>query len=426
MWKGIAAKVDRRRALVWGTALLLAALTLAVAALLYERSQLLYERSQSEERAQSSVGVSEEERESVALYAQALEAVNENYVDPEVIEPEEQTYGAIKGMLDSLGDERHTRFLTPEEVEKTRKALSNKIVTTGVRPEDRGDEVVALTPITGSPAEEAGIEPGDVLIEVNGEGIQGSIVEAAERLNGAEGSTAEVIVRRGGEEREFSLERVELEVPAASWHLISGTDVAHLRLALFSENSAAELEGAITEAREAGAERFVLDLRNNSGGRVNQTEQTAAQFLPAQSTIYVRRKANDEVREETVPEGYQPLESPLVVLVNRESASGAEIHAGALRDNDRAEVAGETTFGTGTVLDEYPLSDGSTILLAIAEWLTPNGDTIRETGIEPDVVARLEEGQKPRTPDEIRGLSGEEISSEDAQLGGAFEVLQNR
>jgi carboxyl-terminal processing protease len=110
--------------------------------------------------------------------------------------------------------------------------------------------------------------------------------------------------------------------------------------------------------------------------------------------------------------------------VNKESASGSEILAGAFQDNERAEVIGETTLGTGTVLDEYPLGDGSVILLAVAEWLRPNREPIREIGIVPDVEAGMEEGQKPRTPDEIRGLSGEEILAEDPQLGRALEVLQ--
>ena len=303
VWKGIAANMNRRRVPVWWMVFLLAALALAVTALLYERSQ-------SEERARKSVDVPEKYSESAALYAQALEAVDENYVDREAVDSAQQTYGAIRGMLKSLGDERHTRFLPPEEVEKTRKALSNKVVTTGVRLEDRGDEVVALAPIDGSPAEEVGVKPGDILITVDGGDVRGDVVAAAERLKGREGSPVSLTVRRSGEKRELSVGRVELEVPAASWNIVPGTDLAHLRLTLFAENSAAELESAISEAREAGAERFVLDLKNNSGGKVDQTETVAARFLPAGSTIYVRRNAYDEEREVRVPDGKEPLQSP--------------------------------------------------------------------------------------------------------------------
>ncbi|HEV8044559.1 MAG TPA: S41 family peptidase, partial [Rubrobacter sp.] len=202
--------------------------------------------------------------------------------------------------------------------------------------------------------------------------------------------------------------------------------IAHLRLSSFSENSASKLEGSISEAREAGAERFIFDLRENPGGLVSQAAEVAAQFLPAGDVVYIRRDADGNEEETAVPEDNEPLDAPLVVLVNEGSSSSAEIVAGAMRDNGRAEVVGETTFGTGTVLDEFTLSDGSAILLGIAEWLTPSGDSIRGSGIEPDIEVELEEEQEPRTPDETEGLTQEEIFEEDAQLERAFEVLQEQ
>ena len=413
MWKEVAKKLDRRRAPARGTVLLFAALVLVLAAYLYERSR-------------DSSGISGENSESVALYAEALEMVEEDYVDRESFDPEAQTHGAIKGMLGSLDKEGHTRFETPEEVANNREGYPNKEVGIGLRLEDRGDRVVVSSLLEGSPAGEAGIEPGDALISINGESVRGEdIPEANEKLEGPEGGRVDLAVLRDGEEREFSAERAELELPAASWNLITGTDVAHIRLALFSDESAAELEGTLSEAREAGAERLILDLRNNEGGWVEQAEEAAARFLPAGSGIYVQRDGDGEEEEEAiVPEGNEPLDVPLVVLVNKGSASSAEILAGALRDNDRAELVGGTTFGAETVLEERPLKDGSAILLATAEWLTPDGDAIKGSGIEPDVEAGLEKGQQPRTPDELRGLPEEEIFEEDAQLERAFEALQ--
>jgi carboxyl-terminal processing protease len=411
VWKKTATKLDRRRVLIRWMALLLVVLVLILGAYLYGRSQ-------------SPAGVSEEDKESVGLYVEALEAVREDYVDQEAIDPEKQTYGAIKGMLDSLGDEGHTRFLSPEELEKNHEGLSSTYVGIGVQLENKDDEVVVAAPTDGSPAEEAGIETGDVLVAVDGESVQEEdIGEITERVRGPEGSQVELTVLRDEEEREFSIERAEVEVPPASWNLIPGTDVAHLRLASFSENSAGKLQAAIAEARKTGAKRFVLDLRDNAGGLVKQAEEVAAQFLPAGSKIYIRKDADGEEEEKFVPEGNEPLEVPLVVLVNEGSASSAEIVAGALRDHDRAKVVGETTFGTGTVLEEHVLSDGSALLLGIAEWLTPNGDFIRGSGIEPDVEAGLEEDQEPRTPGETKGLSKEEIFAEDAQLESAFMAL---
>ena len=393
-------------------ALVLVMLVLMLAAYLYGLSR-------------SPAGITEEDKESVALFVEALRAVQDDYVDQEVVDPEEQTYGAIKGMIDSLGDEGHTRFLSPEEVEKSREAVSSTYVGIGVRLEEKDDEIVVKASMDGSPAEETGIQSGDVLVAVDGESIKGEeFEEIGQKIRGPEETYVDLTVLRDEEEREFTVERAELEMPVSSWGLIPGTDMAHLRLSTFSENSAEKLEGEIVEAQSAGAERFVLDLRDNPGGLVEQAEEVAALFLPAGSSVYIRKDADGSEEETSVPEDNEPLEAPLVVLVNEGSSSSAEIVAGALRDNGRAQVVGETTFGTGTVLSEYPLSDGSAILLGVAEWLTPSGDSIRGSGIEPDVEVELEEDQEPNTPNETEGLTREEIFEEDAQLERAFEILR--
>ena len=411
MWRENVTKVDRRVVIVRVMALVLVMLVLMLAAYLYGLSR-------------SPAGISEEDRESVALFAEALRAVQEDYVDQEAVDPEEQTYGAIKGMIDSLGDEGHTRFLSPEEVEESREAVSSTYVGIGVRLEEKDDEIVVKASMDGSPAEKTGIQSGDVLVAVDGESVTGEeFEEIGQRIRGTEGTYVDLTVLRDEEEREFVVERAELEVPVSSWRLIPGTDVAHLRLSSFSENSAEKLEGSIVEAQSAGAERFVLDLRDNPGGLVEQAEEVAALFLPAESGVYIRKNADGNEEETSVPEDNEPLDAPLMVLVNEGSSSSAEIVAGALRDNERAQVIGETSFGTGTVLSEYPLSDGSAILRGVAEWLTPNGDSIRGSGIEPDIDVELEDGQEPNTPNETEGLTREEIFEEDAQLERAFEIL---
>ncbi|MDP9409924.1 MAG: S41 family peptidase [Actinomycetota bacterium] len=233
-------------------------------------------------------------------------------------------------------------------------------------------------------------------------------------------------VLRGEEERQYNLKRAEIRSPVVSWAMIGETDVAHVSLSSFSDDSAKELREAFEEARSAGARRFVLDLRNNPGGRLDQAVEIAGFFLEPGSVAYVRKEAS-EGREEVEVEGEPGLtEAPLVVLVNEGSASSSEILAGALRDNDRATVVGETTFGTGTVLSEFVLRDGSSILLGVAEWLTPDGDFIRESGIAPDVEVELQEGTEPLAPDEVRDLSREEILERDAQLRRAYEDLQGQ
>src|ERR671917_516733 len=231
-------------------------------------------------RSQSPAALSKEDRESIALYAEALDTVQDSYVDQEAVDPEKQTYGAIEGMLDTLGDKGHTRFLTPEERAQNEEGLSGTYVGIGVQLEAEGDEVVVATPIEGSPADRAGIRSGDVLMAVNGESVRGEdISEIVERVKGPEGTAVRLTVLRGDEERKFDLERAEIQSPVVSWALIGDTDVAHVFLSSFSDESARELRGAFEEARSAGARRFVLDLRNNPGGRLDQAVEMAGYFL---------------------------------------------------------------------------------------------------------------------------------------------------
>jgi carboxyl-terminal processing protease len=375
-------------------------------------------------REQSPATLEGQDRESLELYAEALDAVREDYVDQEAIDSKEQAYGAIEGMLDTLGDEGHTRFLTPEERRQNEEGLAGSYVGIGVQLEVREGKVVIDSPIEGSPAEKAGIETGDVIVAVDGRDVRGAEVsEIASRVKGPEGTEVELTVSRDGGRRVFDLERAEIDSSATSWARMPGTDAALVRLSSFSDDAAEELRRAFTEARDAGAERFVLDMRDNPGGRLDQAVEAAGFFLEPGSVAYVRKDAT-EGREPVEVEGEPGLtEAPLVVLVNEDSASSAEILAGALGDNGRATVVGQTTFGTGTVLSEFELDDGSSILLGVAEWLTPDGDFIRETGIEPDVKVPQEEGDEVLTPTDLDGLSREEAFGRDAQLRAAFEEL---
>ena len=413
MFKNTSAKFDRT-SIVRFLALVLLLLTVALGAYLFGRSQ-------------SPAGLGEADQESLRLYAEALDAVQNDYVDQGAIKPRQQTYAAIEGMLDSLGDEGHTRFLTPEERQQNRRGLSGTYVGVGIQLESKEGSAVVAAPIEGSPAEQAGVQTGDVIVAVNGEGVRNQeISKIAERVRGPEGTEVEITVLRDEEERDFTLERAEIQSPVALWNKIPGTDVAQVRLASFTNDSADKLEEAFGEARDAGAEHFVLDLRNNPGGRLDQAVEIAGQFLEPNSVVYLRKDASGDRETVRVSDGAEPMDAPLAVLVNNGSASSSEILAGTLRDNGRAPVIGTTTFGTGTVLKEFTLEDGSSILLGIAEWLTPDGDFIRESGIDPDIKVKLGEDVDPLAPTEAEDLSREEILERDAQLRRAFEELESR
>jgi carboxyl-terminal processing protease len=378
-------------------------------------------------RSQSPATLGERDQESLDLYAEALDTVRDDYVDQGAIDPEKLTYGAIEGMLDTLGDEGHTRFLSPEEREQNQEGLSGTYVGIGVQLEATEDDVVVTAPIEGSPAERAGVESGDVVVGVDGQSVRDEEISGiVSKVKGPEGTMVELTVSRNGTERVFELRREEIDSPVVTWARVPGTDVAHVRLSSFSDDAAEEMRTAFEEARAAGAGRYILDLRDNPGGRLDQAVEVAGFFLEPGSVAYVRKDASGE-REEIEVEGEPGLtDAPLVVLVNKGSASSSEIVAGALRDNDRATVVGQTTFGTGTVLAEFELDDGSSILLGVAEWLTPDGDFIRDTGIEPDVKVEQGEGDEPVSPTDLREISREEAFDKDAQLRAAFEELPDQ
>jgi carboxyl-terminal processing protease len=414
VWKDTKTGRDRRNAVVRVLALVVVLLATALGAYMVGRSQ-------------SPATLDERDRESLALYAEALDTVRNNYVDQKDIDSKKETYGAIEGMLETLGDDGHTRFLTPEERKQNDQSLSGTYVGIGVQLEEENGEVVVAAPIDGSPAEKAGISSDDVLLAVDGKSVRGDEVsEVVEKVKGPEGTNVELTVRHDGERRTYDLQRAEIDSPVASWTLIPGTDVGLVLLSSFSDDSAQELQNAFEEAKAAGARRFILDLRNNPGGRLDQAVEMAGYFLEPESVVYVRKDASGEREEITVEGDPESTEAPLAVMVDGGSASSAEILAGALRDNDRAPVVGETTFGTGTVLSEFVLRDGSSILLGVAEWLTPNGDFIRNTGITPDVKVSLSEGTEPLTPDDARDLSRQDILEKDAQLRTAYEKLQGQ
>lgn len=374
---------------------------------------------------QSPAGMSGDSQEGVELYAEALDLVQDEYVDQGALDTEAQTRAAIRGMIESLGDKGHTRLLTPGEAERNEESISGRYVGVGVQIEERTGEAVVSAPIDGSPAERAGVESGDVIVAVDGESVENvELSEVANRVRGEEGSSVDLTLRRdGGEEINVTLERSEIDVSSASWRMVPDTRTAHLRLSSFSSESADELEEALSGSREAGAERFVLDLRDNPGGQLDQAVEAAELFLEPGSVVYIRQDAEGD-REKVRASGGDPGETPMTVLVNGGTASSAEILAGALRDNGRARVVGTTTFGTGTVLQPYELDDGSELLLGVAEWLTPDGNFIRENGIEPSVQAELGEDQEPVFPDDATGLSREEILSRDDQLERALELVR--
>jgi carboxyl-terminal processing protease len=206
--------------------------------------------------------------------------------------------------------------------------------------------------------------------------------------------------------------------------MVPGTHVALLRLSEFSANALDDLTQAVTEARAAGATGLIVDVRNNPGGLLEQAIDVTSQFLP-DGNVLQQADADGQRQVYPVKPGSIATDLPLVVLTNRGTASAAEIFAGAIQDHQRGTVVGETTFGTGTVLEPYQLDDGSVLMLGTSQWLTPNGRLIRNQGIEPDVTVKQPLGTELMSPLKLKDLSAAEVQqSEDTQFLTALELIE--
>lgn len=359
------------------------------------------------------------------VFWEAWSLARERYVEPADVVTDAMIAGAVNGMLDTLGDEGHTRFLTAEEASEWDESLRGSFEGIGAYIDVRDEQTVIVAPIEGSPAERAGIRAGDVILAVNGESTSGwTVDDLRTAVRGPEGTDVTLRVLHPGETEPVDLviTRAEVVVPSVSWRMLPD-EIALVQLSSFDDDAGRELRAALRSANEQGARAVVLDLRNNPGGLLDQAIEVASQFLPEGTPVLLEE--DREGRRETTEAGRGgvALELPLVVLINQGSASSSEIVSGALQDAGRATLVGETTFGTGTVLTPFRLSDGARLLLGTQQWLTPEGRVIRGQGIEPDELVDLPDEIAPFTPAQAAELPAAELrDSEDVQLSRAIQL----
>lgn len=370
--------------------------------------------------------LADDQPEEFAVFWQVWQLAQTHFIDREALDSTDLTYGAINGLIVSLGDEGHTRFLTPEEVQRQRTDISGKFFGIGAQVGVEDGLPVIITPLDDSPAGRAGIKAGDIIIEVDGEDVTTlPLNEVVDRIRGEKGTEVVLTVFRPdvNESLEIAIIRDEIRVDAATWTMVPGTDVALIRMTQFSANLNEDIIEIVEEAKAVGATSLIVDVRNNPGGLLEQAVNVTSQFLEDGDVLL--QEDSDGSRESfAVKPGGVATDLPLVVLANRGSASSAEIFAGAIQDHERGTVIGETTFGTGTVLQPFQLDDGSALLLGTSQWLTPDGRLIRKQGIEPDITVEVEAGADLLAPREVSELTiSELLNSEDTQLLEALEEL---
>ncbi len=361
------------------------------------------------------------------LIREAWDTLHTKYVGADELNDKDLIYGAINGMTEAVGDTGHTSFLTPEERAARSSDLSGKYVGIGVRIDTAEDGLPLIVGVfPKSPAETAGLVAGDEIVAVDGKATTGhTIGDIVDWVRGESGSTVKVTVRPGatGKEREVTMVRSDVAVEPVTWTLVPGTNTALIRLDQFSSGAADDLRKVIGEARTAGADRLILDLRGNPGGYVNEADAVASQFLKS-GVVFIERAADGHETTHPVAAGGVATDLPLVVLVDGGTASSSEIVSGALQDAGRAQIVGIRTYGTGTVLGEFPLSDGSALRVGTVEWLTPEGRQIWHHGISPDVVVERASDVAPLSPDQVHKLTPAQADKvTDPQLARALSLV---
>ncbi len=329
--------------------------------------------------------------------------------------------GAIRGMLGALGDP-HTGYMTPEEFQDAQAPLEGEYEGIGAWVDVTADYLTIISPIPGSPAEKAGLRPGDKIIAVDGEDVTGVAPELVRRrVLGPAGEPVMLTIRRtldNGEVQEFDVTIVRAKITIASVeYTMMDNGVGYIRLITFGSKTPDELRNALEDLLAQNPRALILDLRNNGGGYLDTAIAVASAFLPENSVVLYERYG-DGTEEVYYTEG-KPLAAdlPMVVLVNEGSASASEIVAGALQDHGRAPLVGETTFGKGSVQQWIPLkSDGGAVRITVAYWLTPNKRLIHKQGLTPDYEVPLDEG-------EIEWVNYQPDPDKDPQVRKALEVL---
>ncbi|WP_300951709.1 S41 family peptidase [uncultured Desulfovibrio sp.] len=337
-------------------------------------------------------------------FSQVLDLVERNYVKD--VTQAELINGALKGMLQGL--DPHSTFMTSDEYKEMQETTSGEFFGVGIEISLENGQVIVVTPIEDTPAFRAGLQPGDVILSIDGQPAQElSLQEVVSRIRGAKGSEVELTILHSNAKTPQTVRITRDAIPLISVKAKQLEDGYYwVRLTRFSERTTEELKEALKQAQKesaatGGLKGIVLDLRNNPGGLLDQAVSVSDTFLDKGTIVSIKGRDDGARRTYAARRQADDIDVPMVVLVNAGSASASEIVAGALRDQKRAPILGERSFGKGSVQNIIPLSDGSGLKLTVALYYTPNGSSIQAEGIVPDFEVvfeppRAEDKDNPR------------------------------
>lgn len=378
----------------------------------------------------------DDEGDSLRHLVEVIALVRTQYVEPvsalDLIAAYTET-GSINGMLAKALNDPYTHFMDPRAYQQTQIDIGRTYGGLGIYVGMRDDWLTVIAPIPGTPAQQAGLQAGDRIVGIDGQSTElMSQDEAVSLMRGEVGSSVTIEVERGsGDEARrltFEIVREEIEVPSVTKKavldgsdvpLLGATQLGYVQLSSFNERTTVEMQEAIQEVLEGGAQGILLDLRNNPGGLLTASIEVADMFLEDGPIVHVVNREQRRLSYQAEKAGTFPR-VPMVILVNQFSASASEIVSGALQDRGVATLVGNTTFGKGLVQTVIPLSGGAGLSMTTGRYQTAGGRFIHETGIEPDVVITVDD----ETQEQInQWLTESELHLEDPQLQKALEVL---
>ena len=328
--------------------------------------------------------------EKIDLLGEVLEKVQDEYVDE--IDQAEVMDAAINGILQSL--DPYSSYMNPKVFEEMETETSGEFGGLGIEVSMEAGVVKVISPIDDTPAARVGVKAGDYIVRINGEQVQGkTLMEAVNLMRGPVGSPIEITIRRKGLKKAkiFTIIREIIEIKSVISKLIDN-EIGYLRLRAFNENSSNQLKGEISKLEKNNKlVGYILDLRNNPGGLLSQAVRISDFFLDDGEIVSTRGRKSRENRKFFAKKGDRIKGKPLIVLINNGSASAAEIVAGALQDQKRAVLLGETTYGKGSVQSIIPLRNKGAIRLTISKYYLPSGKSISEVGVTPDIRVEAED-----------------------------------
>ena len=329
-----------------------------------------------------------------SLFWNAYDVLHQKFITPEKISDEKVTYGAIAGMTRSLGDP-YTDFFDPKQAKAFQQDLAGSFEGVGAEIAIKKDQLTVVAPLKDSPAEKAGIKPGDLILKINGKSTSDMQTEEAVTLiRGKGGTSVTLTVFRDDwtQSKDITIIRATIKVNSIDWEL-KNNDVAHITIHQFDQSLSTDFKKVANEVLKSPARKIILDVRNNPGGYLEVCQEIAGWFLKQGQVVTIEDFGKAKEKHIYKSEGNGVFASyPIVVLLNKGSASASEILAGALRDNINVKLVGEKSFGKGSVQEVVALKDNASFLkITIAHWLTPKGNSISEVGLTPDVKVEFTE-----------------------------------